>query len=194
MHNVFISYHHKNDQIYKNELVKKFENKIFHDMSVDTGDIDDNLSDQSIRVKIRDEYLRDSSITIVLVGTETKYRKHIDWEIYSSMYNGIKNKQSGILVINLPTVNGSQISITEDDKLILGRDISWSPITSYERYDYLPKRILDNIKTNGVHICVADYDRIITNPEGFRRLLDIAYENRCCNKYDLSERMRRRNG
>ena len=53
---------------------------------MDTGDISDELSDARIREKIRDEYLRDSTGTIVLVGTETKRRKHVDWEIYSSMY------------------------------------------------------------------------------------------------------------
>ena len=80
---VFISYHHSNDQIYKDSLIKfNDENKIFIDMSVDTGDIDDQLTDETIRQKIRDEYLKNSTVTILLVGTETKYRKHIDWEIY----------------------------------------------------------------------------------------------------------------
>jgi hypothetical protein len=31
-------------------------------------------------------------------------RKHIDWEIFSSMIDGKINKRSGILVINLPTI------------------------------------------------------------------------------------------
>ncbi len=75
MHKVFISYHHDNDQAYKEALV---QSGIFIDASVDTGDIDDGLSDHAIRQKIRDEYLRDSSVTIVLVGSETKNRKHVD--------------------------------------------------------------------------------------------------------------------
>ena len=46
-HRVFISYHHANDQRYKNELVRfGLENEIFVDWSVDTGDIPDYLSDQ----------------------------------------------------------------------------------------------------------------------------------------------------
>ena len=94
MHKVFISYHHERDQNHKNELVKLGDrNGLFVDMSVDTGDISDYLSDESIREKIRDEYLRDSTVTIVLVGTETKRRKHVDWEIYSSMYDGTVNKE-----------------------------------------------------------------------------------------------------
>lgn len=86
-HKVFISYHHDNDQWAKEKLLElnsKYD--IFIDRSVDTGDISDDLSDEKIRKKIRDEYLRDT-VTILLVGTETKNRKHIDWELYSSMYD-----------------------------------------------------------------------------------------------------------
>ena len=62
MHKVFISYHHENDQGYKERLVNFGEQHgIFIDQSVDTGNISDSLSDESIREKIRDEYLRDST-------------------------------------------------------------------------------------------------------------------------------------
>ena len=106
MHKTFISYHHANDQDYKEELVRLGRRyRIFIDQSVDTGDISENLKDEVIREKIRDEYLRDSTITIVLIGLETKGRKHVDWESYSSMINGKVNKQSGLLVVNLPLTN-----------------------------------------------------------------------------------------
>lgn len=193
-HKVFISYHHENDQYYKNKLsIFALRYDIFKDVSVNTGSISDELTDQQIRTIIRDNYLRDSSVTIVLVGMETKYRKHVDWEIYSSMYNGAKNKKSGILVVNLPIVSGNQISICDGDKLILGSEIKWAPISSYERYEYLPKRIIDNIKSPNVKISVVDYSRIINNPEGLKKLIDIAYNNRDTNDYDLSMPMRRRN-
>ncbi len=95
MHKVFISYHHENNQDYKDCLVSMGKrHRIFIDRSVDTGDISDDLSDEEIREKIRDEYLRDSTVTIVLVGKKTKRRKHVDWEIYSSMFDGKVNKKS----------------------------------------------------------------------------------------------------
>ena len=104
-HKVFISYHHDRDQEYKEKLVELGEqHDIFVDRSVDTGDISEELSDEQIRVKIRDDYLQDSTVTIVLVGAETKNRKHVDWEIHSSMYDGKVNKKSGILVVNLLTI------------------------------------------------------------------------------------------
>ena len=77
------------------------------DRSVDTGDIPDEWEDERIRREIRDRYLRDSTVTIVLVGRETKRRKHVDWEIHSSMYDGSVNRRSGIVVINLPGISDS---------------------------------------------------------------------------------------
>lgn len=193
MHKVFISYHHKNDQIYKDEIIKKFSNEIFIDGSVDTGDISDDLSDEKIRELIRDNYLKDTTVTIVLVGTETKFRKHIDWEIYSSMFDGKVNKKSGIIIINLPTIEGSQISICDEDKEILEKGAKWSPIKSYEKFDYLPKRLLDNIKDSEVKINIVNYNNIINNKQGFEFLIEKAYENKLKNNYDLSSSLRRRN-
>ena len=91
-----------NGQWYKEALVEFGEsNSMFVDRSVDTDDIPHEWTDEQIRRAIRDKYLRDSTVTIVLVGRETRRRKHVDWEIYSSMYDASVNKRSGIVVINL---------------------------------------------------------------------------------------------
>lgn len=103
-HKVFISFCHK-DQRYKDALATLGKvHDIFVDKSVDTGDISEHQSDEQIRTEIRDDYLRDSTVTIVLIGADTKRRKHVDWEIHSSMYDGKTNKRSGILAVNLPTL------------------------------------------------------------------------------------------
>lgn len=193
-HRIFISYHHMNDQIYKNELIRLFDNYIFIDASVDTGDIDDSLNDERIRVKIRDEYLKNTSVTIILVGTETKYRKHVDWEIYSSMYDGVQNKKSGILIINLPTINQTQRANSSDEKEIVAPNSEWHSTSNYEdTYPYMPERIIDNFKAS-VPISVVNFNHIKSNPIGFKRLIDLAYNRRTSNNYDLSRPMRRRNG
>ena len=122
---VFICYHHKNDQTFKEALQKaNEEHKIFIDASVAIGDIDDSLPSQTIREKIRDEYLLNSTVTILLVGTETKYRKHVDWELYSSMFDGKINKKSGILVILLPSTNCSRTAARSSSP------IDWIPCTA----------------------------------------------------------------
>ena len=60
-HKVFVSYHHVNDQYYKNLFDNLFSNiyDIMVSKSVQIGDIDSNLPTERIRQKIRDEYLRD---------------------------------------------------------------------------------------------------------------------------------------
>ena len=197
MHKVFISYHHEKDQDYKNNLVKfAKQHSIFIDASVDTGDISDDLSDDSIRQKIRDEYLRDSTVTIVLVGKETKRRKHVDWEIYSSMFDGTVNKKSGVLVINLPEISEYFHGAHNGEKTMVYPDItSWTSIdarTEYERrYPYMPDRIIDNLLKPEAKVSVAPWNRL--NVTKLKFLVDAAFNDRGRCKYDLSQSMRRRN-
>ena len=200
MHNVFISYHHKNDQFYKDEILKMNKiSSIFNDYSVDTGDIDENLPDERIRQIIRDDYLKDSSVTILLVGTETRKRKHIDWEIYSSMYNGVKNKKSGILVINLPSTNCYNFSTShENEKQVVHPEYSnWFKLSSradYEnQFSCMPDRITDNLINDNVKISVLPWNKIDNNPNVLKFLIDATYNDRIACDYDLSRPMRRNN-
>jgi hypothetical protein len=101
-HKVFISYHHANDEGRKIEFTQIMSGAII-DWSVRSGDIDPYLQTETIRRKIRDEYLRDSTVTVVLVGTETWKRKHVDWEINSSLRDTQYNPRSGLLGICLPS-------------------------------------------------------------------------------------------
>lgn len=196
MHRVFISYHHDNDQWYKEELVRfGKENKIFEDWSVDTGDISDDLTDEQIRVKIRDEYLRDSSVTIVLVGTETKHRKFIDWEIYSSMFDGKKSKKSGIIVINLPSVNCDYYTASHsgEKEYVFPENADWCTVTARSeferRYPYMPDRIIDNLLKTGAYISVISWNKL--SADKLQYMIDRAYEDRANCDYDLSRPMRR---
>ena len=199
MHNVFISYHHQNDQAYKNELIEygKYFG-VFLDKSVDTGEISDSLSDQAIREKIRDEYLRNSTVTILLVGSETKYRKHIDWELYSSMYDGARNKKSGILVINLPSVECSYFRAAHgiDEKQLIYPDIdSWTSVNARteleRRFPHLPERIVDNLESPNSGISVVPWERL--SPERLGFLINAAFDGRTKCEYVLRGPMRKRN-
>lgn len=104
-HKVFVSYHHGNDQRYRDEFEALFAGyyDIMVSKSVQIGDIDSDLNTETIRQKIRDEYLRDSTVTVVLIGTQTWQRKHVDWEIGSSIRDTKFNPRSGLLGIFLPT-------------------------------------------------------------------------------------------
>ena len=173
---------------------------IFIDQSVDTGDISDELCDEAIREKIRDDYLRDSTVTIVLVGLETKRRKHVDWEIYSSMIDGKKNKKSGILAVNLPSTNPGQLSIHaphSGEKEIAYPEIgSWTSIDSraeYERrHPYMPDRIIDNLLKPGAKVSITNWSKIC-DPNTLGFLVDATFRDRSSCHYDLSRHMRRVN-
>ena len=56
-HNVFISYHHANDERYKIELEEAMPDKAIS-RSVQIGDIDPNNSTEYIRQQIRDKNLK----------------------------------------------------------------------------------------------------------------------------------------
>lgn len=128
-HKVFVSYRHSHgDQLYRNHFENLFAN--VHDVmvsrSVQIGDIDPNLSTETVRQKIRDEYLRDATVTVVLIGPETWQRKHVDWEIGSSIRHTQYNPRSGLFGIILPTY-------PRNDK------------TKYDPYT-IPPRLYDNIQ------------------------------------------------
>ncbi|MDR1087375.1 MAG: TIR domain-containing protein [Endomicrobium sp.] len=69
VHNVFVSCHHTySDQDYRNKIEKLFVDyhAVMVSKSAQIGDIDAGLSAETIRQKICEEYLRDSTVTIAL--------------------------------------------------------------------------------------------------------------------------------
>ena len=199
MHKVFISYHHEEDQYYKDLLIDMNKwHGLFIDGSVDTGDIGETRDAQKIRRKIRDDFLRDTSVTILLCGRKTRYRKHIDWELASSMIDGQKNKKSGILVFMLPSICvGSRGHAPHDyEKQVIYPDvIRWESFGSEaaykERYPELPERIIDNLVNLDAKISVCSWHRVWNRPDRLKWLIDVAYQSRRTNEYDLSEPRRK---
>ncbi len=197
MHKVFISYHHSNDQWYKDELVRVCDGKLFIDCSVDIGDINEDLSAETIRTKIRDEYLRDSSITIVLVGKCTKHRKHVDWEIGSSMYDGPINKKSGIVVIELPSgsngLNSGIGSLKLKNEIDSVKKRNWDlekNSNHRERHPFVPEKIIKNI---GQNIPIIQWKDICENINILKEAIQYAYDSRLKNEYSMLE-FRDKNG
>ena len=104
-HKVFVSYHHENDQKYKDLFEELFSevHDIIESRSVQDRDIDPNTKTETVRQIIRDDYLQDSTVTVVLNGTETWKRKHVDWEISASISHTKASDRSGLIGIFLPT-------------------------------------------------------------------------------------------
>ena len=204
-HKVFISYFHHDDQYYKDALTEmrhingKYQlEPIFDDYSVDTGDIDDShMTDEQIRVKIRDEYMKEATVLIVLCGQNTKHRKHVDWEIHTAMYDSEANGQMGIIVLNLPTIDQSVRVCNESEKpLVYSGPCSWTKFETRQEYEeaypYMPKRILDNMVA-GKPITVANWGAATSNPEKLMELIDNAFRRKDSFSYDHHEPLRRKN-
>jgi len=87
MHKTFISYHHAREQDLKDKIIELGSGDNFIDKSVSDGDIDVNLSEETIMRKIREEYLGDSTVTVVLIGEETYDRPYVNSEIQAALWN-----------------------------------------------------------------------------------------------------------
>lgn len=204
-HKVFISYYHHDDQTYKDYLINMQElnpdtwqlQSIFEDCSVHENEIDDTgLTSEQIRCIIRDEYIKDATVLILLCGQNTRKRKHIDWEIHAAMYDSDKNPQMGILVINLPNINQSVRASTNEEKPLLSDNGHWFSLKTRQEfeqyYPYMPSRIIDNF-IKDVPITVVEWNRVQDNPQILKQLIDNAYSRRFEVTYDHSAPLRRQN-
>lgn len=101
-HKVFVSYHHANDQSRADYLRAAYSS---NDTIIDRSlqDAYDNKTDDEILSLIRTYHLKNSTVTIVLIGSETANRKWVDWEIYSSLRPYGSRSINGLLAIYLPT-------------------------------------------------------------------------------------------
>ena len=109
-HKIFISYHHT-DKDEVNDFIEEFDVKhdVFIARALGAGMSDDiiNSTDVSyVMHRIRELYLRDSTVTVVLIGKCTWARRYVDWEIQSSLRKGETITPNGLLGIKLPSYDG----------------------------------------------------------------------------------------
>lgn len=167
----FISYHHA-DEIEVAQFIQTFDHNqdvliargIGANMS---GDIINSTNDDYIMRKIRENYLRDTSVTIVMIGKETWKRKFVDWEIAASLRNTKTTTASGLLAINLPSVQ-------------------------YYSNLQIPARLQDNIDGNHGY---ARWWQYPPNSDVLAEFIEIAYSDRTQKDYlrDNSRPLRQRN-
>ena len=107
---VFIS-HYSGNRVEVDAFINKFaiQEKVFTPYVLGANDNDDfiNSSDTTyVMRKIREKYLQDSTVTIVLLGSCTHSRRYVDWEIKSSLRQG-EYTPNGLLGILLPSQGNS---------------------------------------------------------------------------------------
>lgn len=129
-HRVFISYYHKDDQVYR-DLFEHLFGHLFINKSVEEGDIDSDNSDDYIKHLIQEDYISDASVVVVLCGSNTRRRKHVDWEISAGLNKKVGG-YSGLLGLHLPT----------------------HPDYQNNKYNVnnIPARLADNLKTKFANI------------------------------------------
>lgn len=146
-HKVFLSFHHGGDFHYRDSFVRQFQ-AAFVDYSVRPGDIADHLSTERVRQLIRDEYIRDATVTIVLIGAATWQRKHVDWEIDSSLRDTRLNSRTGLLGILLPSyapISGQYSTYVFGSDSTRLPDRWTAPTRSVYSPNNIPPRLWDNV-------------------------------------------------
>jgi hypothetical protein len=103
-HKCFISFHHADeDQV--ETFIETFAST-FIPRVLGVSDEDDFINSEDteyVMDQIREKYLTDSTVTIVLVGRCTWARRYVDWEVYSTLRNDKYNRRSGLVAITLPS-------------------------------------------------------------------------------------------
>ncbi len=154
-HKVFISFYHYDDQVYKNYIDKYLSGNIIN-KSVTEGEYNPDNSDEYVKRLIREDKVSDSSVIVVLVGPNTRKRKHVDWEIYAGLRQSV-NGSAGLVGIMLP-----EISQTPDGMYL---------------YKDIPQRLADNVKSGYANIYDWEYAK-----QHFDSIIDEAFQNRISKK------------
>lgn len=168
-HKCFVSYHVA-DLAEVENFVTDFGSE-FIPRSVGVTEDDDFVESSDtdyIKRRIREKYLSDSTVTIVLLGSGTWGRKFVDWEISSSLRNDTVNRRSGILVLPLPSMNNTA---------------------------HLPDRVKDNWVSDNEAASYAYYRSYPSSVQSLRTDIESAYKARATKGtlVDNSRALRQRN-
>lgn len=103
---VFISFY-QGDRPEVGNFIDQWSNQegVFTAKALGTSDEDDFIDSNDpeyVMTRIREKYLGDSTVTIVLIGSCTHSRRYVDWEIKSSLRRGTYTP-NGLLGILLPS-------------------------------------------------------------------------------------------
>lgn len=149
-HRVFISYHHKKDEYFKEVFETKFKD-LFINESVQDGEYDSELSDRYVKRLIQENNISLSTVVVVLIGAETYKRKHVDWEISAGLTEKVGGR-SGLIGILLPTYYDANENLNLDKRKY--------------RHNTIPLRLDDNLNTKYAKIYKwEDASRINSNGE-----------------------------
>ena len=154
----FISYYHKDDQSSK-EAFKNLTSDLIINKSVEDGDIDSDVSDEYIKQLIQKGYLSDTTVLVILIGPNTKCRKHIDWEISGALNLKVGDHFAGLLGLKLPSHSDYG--------------------TGKYSFSEQPQRLTDNLKSG--YAIIRDFT---TDRKKLQEYIELAYKKRSSNSDD----------
>jgi hypothetical protein len=159
----FISYYHKDNQDSK-ESFQNLTSDLTVNKSVGDGDINSDVSDEYIKQLIQKGFLSDTTVLVVLIGTKTKCRMHVDWEISGALNLKIGESYAGLLGLLLPD----------------HPDYA----SKKAKYDLMPSRLADNFKSG--YAVIRDYT---TDRKKIQEYIELAFMHRT-NKSDKRDNSR----
>lgn len=118
----FISYHHA-DELEVQAFIERFDHQ--HNRFIARGigasmpgDITSSNDSGYIMGRIRQEYLKDSTVTLLMLGNCTWARKYCDWELKTTLRSGDVYTPNGLLGIELQSFSCSQYPQRLNDNLL----------------------------------------------------------------------------
>ncbi|MGK7245339.1 TIR domain-containing protein [Buttiauxella agrestis] len=180
MHKTFLSYHHANEQALKDEIIRLYGGESFIDKSVSDGEISTDVSDDYIMRKIREDYLKDTTVTVVLIGLETAQRPFVNSEIQASLWGA---NPAGLIGVVRDDLWDEVFSPATCLDLSCNCGITLRSI-SMGYYEYLPYLIKANHKIQKtvphytdeeVYCSIVKYSDFISDCESY---IDAAFDKR----------------
>jgi len=121
----FISYH-ASDKAAVDKFLSDFKGNFIHRGSDMDGDIINSTNTDYVMSRIRDRFLEDSTVTILLVGRCTWARKYVDWELQSSLRQPENGNPNGLVAIQID-INAFKLP----DRAQLNRDSGYMKFYKY---------------------------------------------------------------
>jgi hypothetical protein len=162
----FISYHHA-DQYWVTKFINDFDH--VHDTFISRGlgegmtdEIINSANTEYVMRRIRERFLKDSTVTIVLMGRCTWARRYVDWEIQASLRQGETSTPNGLLGVKLPTFTYFPDRFNRN---LVNADAGDAPGTNFAFWIEYPSST--QVLIDGIEYCYArrvSHSRYIENP------------------------------
>jgi hypothetical protein len=125
----FVSYHQR-DLVAVNRFIDRFgpRNFIKRGITLPADVINSSNTDYVLR-RVRELYIQDSTVTIVLIGGCTWARRFVDWEIQASLRRPANGHPNGLIGILLDSRTRARLP----PRFKLNRD------SGYAQYHYYPR-------------------------------------------------------